>query len=113
MPYVLPALFQTFSHASLQRLGNGSLKRIVTHNQVPPPPPILPRSLNKKLKLFDIDPLELARQLTILDNQLLLNIRATKILRSQDSRVEGSQETIDTIRSFNRVRELDPPEVIY
>lgn len=87
-------------------MGNSSLKRVITHNQTPPPAPILPRSLNKKLKLLDIDPLELARQLTILDSQLLLDIRATRILRSHNQRgeVSSSEQTTEIIRTFNRVR---------
>ncbi|BGP40628.1 cell division cycle-related protein [Rhodotorula kratochvilovae] len=45
----------------------------------PLPPPILPRNL-KKFKLTDIEPLELARQLTIMDGRLFQRITAQECL---------------------------------
>ncbi|GAA5851116.1 hypothetical protein JCM9279_000329 [Rhodotorula babjevae] len=45
----------------------------------PLPPPILPRNL-KKLKFNDIEPLELARQLTIMDGRLFQRITAQECL---------------------------------
>ncbi|BGP55990.1 cell division cycle-related protein [Rhodotorula sphaerocarpa] len=43
------------------------------------PPPIVPRNL-KKLRLMDIEPLELARQLTIMDSRLFQRITAQECL---------------------------------
>lgn len=44
-----------------------------------PPPPILPRS-NRKLKFLDIDPLELARQLSLVESKLFCQIQANECL---------------------------------
>ncbi|KAJ1967171.1 hypothetical protein H4R35_006790, partial [Dimargaris xerosporica] len=48
---------------------DGSFKKLVRNLPKQAPPPILPRNL-RKLKVFDIDPLELARQFTILDSKM-------------------------------------------
>lgn len=45
----------------------------------PLPAPIVPRNL-KKFKLIDIDPLEIARQLTIMDSRLFQRITAQECL---------------------------------
>lgn len=44
-----------------------------------PPPPILPRNL-KKIKFLDVDPLEIARQLTIIDSRLFSKITVEECL---------------------------------
>lgn len=45
----------------------------------PLPPPIIPRNL-KKVKFMDIEPLELARQLTIMDGRLFQRITPQECL---------------------------------
>ncbi|PKY00704.1 ras GEF [Aspergillus campestris IBT 28561] len=59
-----------------QRLtGNEPTRRVVTPpSNTQPPSPITPKSM-KKMKLGEIDPTEMARQLTILESQLYCRIR--------------------------------------
>ena len=75
-----------------------------------PPPPILPKN-PKKIKLLDLDPQELARQLTVMEADLYKKIRPIECLtRSREaSRVGKSDDNITKIiRMANRVRyELD------
>jgi hypothetical protein len=44
------------------------------------PPPYLPKSL-KRFTLFDIDPLETARQLTLLEMALFMNIKPIELMK--------------------------------
>lgn len=70
-----------------------------------PPPPILPKN-PKKLKLLDIDPQELARQLTVMEADLYKKIRPLECLtRSREqSRAGKSNDNIgNIIRMANRV----------
>ena len=67
---------------------------------VPPPAPIVP----KRIELLDIDPLELARQLTITESQLYLKIQPSECLqRSKQSRTEFHDGVANFIRRSNRV----------
>jgi son of sevenless-like protein len=69
----------------------------------PAPPPILPKS-NKKLKLLDIDPLELARQLTLMESQLYQKIKPMECLqRSREQRTENVDNITTVIQTSNRV----------
>ena len=69
----------------------------------PPPPPIAPKS-NKALKLLDIEPLELARQLTILESQLYQKIKPMECLqRSREQRAEHVDNITTVIQTSNRV----------
>jgi son of sevenless-like protein len=69
----------------------------------PPPPPIMPK-LNKKLKLLDIDPLELARQLTLMESQLYQKIKPMECLqRSREQRTENVDNITTVIQTSNRV----------
>jgi son of sevenless-like protein len=69
-----------------------------------PPPPIMPRT-SKKLKLLDIDPLELARQLTILESQLYQKIRPMECLqRAREQNTEHNDNIATIIQTSNRVR---------
>jgi hypothetical protein len=52
---------------------NSSRRRMVQNSSVPPPIPILPRNL-KRMKIFDVDPLELSRQLTLREFKLFERI---------------------------------------
>ncbi|KAI8341421.1 ras guanine nucleotide exchange factor domain-containing protein [Chlamydoabsidia padenii] len=62
----------------LEATGDG-LKKMVLTLHTAPPVPILPRN-RKKFRLLDIDPLELARQLTIMDFKLYSLIRPVECL---------------------------------
>ena len=70
-----------------------------------PPQPILPKS-SKKLKLLDIDPIELSRQLTLMEATLYKRIRPIEcILRSRESNPGQLRDSITSIiRLSNRVR---------
>jgi son of sevenless-like protein len=68
------------------------------------PQPIIPRNINKKLKLLDIDPLEIARQLTIMEYQLFMKIRPMEcILRSREQRAGKVDHITALIQSSNAV----------
>lgn len=54
-------------------------KRLVPTQATAAPTPIIPKNM-KKLKFLDIDPLELARQLTIIESRLYSKIRPTECL---------------------------------
>ena len=61
---------------------------------------------NKKLKLLDIDPLELARQLTLMEAALYKKIRPMECLqRSREAKPGKTADNITTIIQLsNRVR---------
>ncbi|RKP37346.1 ras guanine nucleotide exchange factor domain-containing protein [Dimargaris cristalligena] len=58
---------------------DGAFKKLVRNLPKQAPPPILPRNF-RKLKVFDIDALELARQFTILDSKMYNKIKPTECL---------------------------------
>lgn len=60
---------------------------------------------SKKLKLLDIHPLELARQLTIMESQLYQSITPTECLqRARESKSEYKDNINNVTQNFNRVR---------
>ncbi|KDR82605.1 hypothetical protein GALMADRAFT_238008 [Galerina marginata CBS 339.88] len=85
-----------------QRQG-GDGKTLVNTSLGPPPPPIIPKS-SKKLKLLDIDPLELARQLTIMESQLYQKIKPMECLqRSREQKTENVDNITTVIQTSNRI----------
>ncbi|KAH9933132.1 ras GEF [Epithele typhae] len=83
----------------IERAQRGGDAPIKTMNTVPlaPPAPILPKT-TKKLKLLDIDALELARQLTLMEAALYKKIRPMECLqRSRESKPGKNQDNITTI----------------
>lgn len=71
--------------------------------QQQPPPPINPKN-SKKLKLLDIDSLELARQLTILESRLYQKIRPMECLvRSREQKTDHNDNIAAVIHTSNRV----------
>uniref|UniRef100_A0A060T6U2 ARAD1C23078p n=1 Tax=Blastobotrys adeninivorans TaxID=409370 RepID=A0A060T6U2_BLAAD len=70
-----------------QRMRNKepSFKRMIKTNPAPKPAPVLPKSL-KKFRLFDLDPLELARQLSLREFKLFVVITAQECLNRCVSR---------------------------
>jgi son of sevenless-like protein len=98
-------LCQSFdtSESLLQLMGTDAIKMMATGLQAPPPP-IMPKT-SKKLKLLDIDPLELARQLTIMESQLYQKIRPIECLqRSREQKAEHNDNIAAVIQTSNRVR---------
>ena len=71
---------------------------------MPAPPPIIPKT-SKKLKLLDIDPTELARQLTVMEANLYKKIRPIECLqRSRETKPGKNQDNITAIIQLsNRV----------
>lgn len=68
-----------------------------------PPSPIAPKS-SKKLNLLDINPLELARQLTILESRLYQKIRPMECLRrSREYKSNYNDNIAIVIRTSNQV----------
>lgn len=79
------------------------MKTLVNTSLGPPPASIIPKS-NKKLKLLDIDPLELARQLTIMESLLYQKIKPMECLqRSREQKTEHVDNITTVIQTSNRV----------
>jgi son of sevenless-like protein len=77
---------------------------MVSTNPVPAPTPIIPR-FGKKLKLLDIDPLELARQLTIMESRMYQRIKPIEALqRAREQRMDVVDDIGVVIQTSNRVR---------
>ncbi|KAF8644523.1 hypothetical protein AX16_008399 [Volvariella volvacea WC 439] len=72
-------------------------------SQGPPPQPILPKA-GKKLKLLEIEPLELARQLTIMESHLYQKIKPMECLqRAREQRTENMDNIAFVIQTSNRI----------
>ncbi|EJF63378.1 ras GEF [Dichomitus squalens] len=83
----------------IERAQRGGDAPIRTTYTVPlaPPAPIVPRT-SKKLKLLDVDPLELARQLTLMEAALYKKIRPVECLqRSRETKPGKTADHITTI----------------
>jgi son of sevenless len=79
------------------------IKMMVNTSQGPPPAPLMPKT-SKKLKLLDIEPLEMARQLTIMESQLYQRIRPMECLqRAREQRMENNDNITVVIQTSNRV----------
>ncbi|GBE84886.1 ras GEF [Sparassis crispa] len=85
-----------------QRGGDGPIK--TTHVPLAPPAPIMPRN-SKRIELLDIDPLELARQLTLMEAALYKKIRPMECLqRSRESKPGKNPDNITSmIQLANRM----------
>ncbi|KAF7977036.1 hypothetical protein HWV62_4796 [Athelia sp. TMB] len=67
------------------------------------PPPIQPKA-GKKLKLLDIDPLEMARQLTIMESNLYQAIKPIECLqRSRENKGDHKDNITNVTQNFNRL----------
>lgn len=79
-------------------------RKLVANSNVEAPTPILPRSLNKKNpKIVDIDPLELARQLTIMESNLYRKIRPQECLNrtvKKKLKAPDAEESAENIRAL-------------
>ncbi|RXW21608.1 hypothetical protein EST38_g4250 [Candolleomyces aberdarensis] len=87
-----------------QRIIEGSnLKSLINTTLSPPPPPIVPKNI-KKLRLTDIEPLELARQLTIMESQLYQRIRPMECLqRAREQKTENMDNIAVVIQTSNKI----------
>ena len=63
----------------------GDVNTIVLHHRCPPPPPILPRNLNS-FCLPDLDPMEIARQLTIIQSSMFFSIKPSECMNQSWNR---------------------------
>ncbi|KNZ81298.1 Cell division control protein 25 [Termitomyces sp. J132] len=71
--------------------------------QSTPPPPIYPKT-TKKLRLADIEPLELARQLTIMESNLYQKIKPMECLqRAREQKTENMDNIATVIQMSNRI----------
>ncbi len=106
------AAFSPMSLASKQvlrlierRQGEGEMqvRKMVLPNSAPPP--VLPKNL-RKIKFLDIDPLEMARQLTLLESKLYCRIKPFECLDKTWSKKESDRLAPgikDTINTSNRI----------
>lgn len=88
-----------------RKSGVGEQMKITMVMPASAPPPLLPRNL-KKIKFLDIDPLEMARQLTLIDSRLYNRIRPSECLNKSWSRENGTEIAKgirDVISANNRV----------
>jgi son of sevenless-like protein len=80
------------------------VKSFITTNQIPAPTPIIAKG-GKKLKLLDIDPLELARQLTIMESRMYQRIKPIEALkRARAQKMDVVDNIGVVIQTSNRVR---------
>ncbi|KAG2145892.1 ras guanine nucleotide exchange factor domain-containing protein [Suillus clintonianus] len=87
----------------VDRARGGEVKKGLTPTMGSPPPSILPKP-NKKLKLLDIDSLELARQLTIMESYLYQKIRPVECLqRSREQKTDHNDNIARVIQTSNRI----------
>lgn len=88
-----------------RRSGTGEQMKITMVMPASAPPPILPKNF-RKIKFLDIDPLEMARQLTLMDSRLYNRIRPSECLGkawSRDSGAWKAKGVRDVIGANNRV----------
>ncbi|EIN12823.1 ras GEF [Punctularia strigosozonata HHB-11173 SS5] len=112
MDRLKPFLVEEAQHVSaakplqllVERAMSGDIGLKKTPVTLQPPPPILPKSSGKKLKLMDIDPIELARQLCILESQLYQKIRPLECLQRSREQKQGQTDNITSvIATANRI----------
>jgi len=84
-----------------RRQGEGEMQIRKIVMPMSAPPPVLPKNL-RKIKFLDIDPLEMARQLTLLESKLYCRIKAFECLdkswsqKDSDKLAPGIKDTIST-----------------
>lgn len=75
-------------------------RRLIQNSPVPPPSPILPRNV-KKLKILDVDPLELARQLTLREFKLFEKITPFECLTRRQRKTKLRNNSIENTRHID------------
>ncbi|KAK9768115.1 hypothetical protein K7432_001518 [Basidiobolus ranarum] len=73
----------------MQSSFDGSFRKMVLNMNKEAPPPILPKNL-KRLRLLEIDAIELARQFTVMDSVMYNRIRPVECLNKAWSQKDGS-----------------------
>ena len=85
----------------LQKKGESRTKTAMSLD--PQPVSIIPKA-SKKLKLLDFDPLEVARQLTMIECQLYMKIRPSEcLMRSREQRSDNNDNIASIIVTTNKV----------
>ncbi|CAG8454220.1 6437_t:CDS:2, partial [Scutellospora calospora] len=79
----------------LQQRKDAVFKEMIPNNSMLPPPSIKPKNL-KKIKFLDLDPLEIARQLTIIEAKLYNKIRPVECLNKAWSKESKEDEGTET-----------------
>lgn len=107
MVYIERLVGQLFSLCNVlylccfQTRNENSILKVVMPS--PPPPPLYPKA-TKKLKITDIKPLELARQLTLMESSLYRKIKFLECLqRTREQKVEIMDNITNVIQMSNRV----------
>ena len=67
--------------------GTPKMKRLIRSEDIPNP--ILPKSL-KRFTFFDLDPLEIARQLTLIESNMFAKIEPVELTKQEWSKKNGS-----------------------
>ncbi|KAG6336113.1 hypothetical protein ID866_2979 [Astraeus odoratus] len=87
----------------VERARSGETKKTFTPNLVSPPNSIMPKT-NKRLKLTDVDSLELARQLTIMEGHLYQKIRPMECLqRAREQKTDHNDNIAQVIQTSNKI----------
>ncbi|KAI0250783.1 ras guanine nucleotide exchange factor domain-containing protein [Lactifluus subvellereus] len=85
----------------LQKKGESRTKTAMSLD--PQPMSIIPKA-SKKLKLLDFDPLEVARQLTMIECQLYMKIRPSEcLMRSREQRSDNNDNIASIIVTTNKI----------
>lgn len=80
--------------------GETSSKKLVLTLTNSCPPPILPKNM-KKLKFLDIDPMEFARQLTIIESKLYGKIKPVECLaKTWEKKAKSDSDTAPNVQSL-------------
>jgi len=87
----------------IERTQKGESRTKTAMSLDPQPVPIIPKA-SKKLKLLEFDPLEVARQLTMIECQLYMKIRPSECLtRSREQRSENHDNIAAIIETTNKI----------
>ncbi|KAJ6508999.1 ras guanine nucleotide exchange factor domain-containing protein [Mycena sanguinolenta] len=90
----------------VKKAGDGVIQ-VVRTTPAPslPPPSVVPKSSTEQLKLRDIDPLELARQLTIMESEMYQRIGSMDFLnRAREQQTENIHDNITVIiKTSNKI----------
>lgn len=89
----------------IERAQKGNTRPPIPTPAAPPPPSIQPKTSKKgEMKLSDVDPLEMARQLTLMEGYLYQKIRPIECLqRSRDSKGDINDNISQVIRFANKI----------
>ncbi|KAL0960836.1 hypothetical protein HGRIS_005852 [Hohenbuehelia grisea] len=101
----MPAAKQLLILIERTQKGGDAMKMMVSTSLQTAPTPIVPKiGSGRKLKLLDVDPLELARQLTIIECNLYLKIKPMECLvRSRGQKLEHNDNIATVIQMSNRI----------